>query len=228
MVFQNTGAYRRPPENDSSDPSGGAGGLDTKSDIRLKESRQHDAVDAKYGFVRTPNNVVKDETGFLVNMHATEILDEEKRLISAVDYYFVKDDGQRFKIALPFRPYLYVLIKKVNLWFMNKFVFIVFKFHVYEILDKNVTRQEWVINDPLGQPTDSAGGDCRLILEVWAGRTIFVKLVITTGRHCGRPLESKTQVSKACQAWLFNWNIWIFLIVVNIYKFCAKIGKKPG
>ena len=28
-----------------------------------------------------------------------------------------------------------------------------------------------VINDPLGQPTDPAGSDCRLILKFWDGRT---------------------------------------------------------
>ena len=48
-----------------------------------------------------------------------------------------------------------------------------------------------VINDPLGQPTIPAGSDCRWI---WSfvpdgqpdGRTTCVKIVITTGRDCGR------------------------------------------
>ena len=42
-----------------------------------------------------------------------------------------------------------------------------------------------VINDPLGQPTAPAGSDCRLILKFWDGRTdgrtLCVKIVITTG-----------------------------------------------
>lgn len=29
----------------------------------------------------------------------TEILDEDKRLVSAVDYYFIQDDGSRFKVS---------------------------------------------------------------------------------------------------------------------------------
>lgn len=29
----------------------------------------------------------------------TEILDEDKRLISAVDFYFIKEDGNRFKVG---------------------------------------------------------------------------------------------------------------------------------
>ena len=51
-----------------------------------------------------------------------------------------------------------------------------------------------VINDPLGQPTVPAGSDCRLISKFWDGRTdgrtLCVKLVITTSRDCGRPRGS--------------------------------------
>lgn len=39
------------------------------------------------------------------------MLDEEKRLVSAVDYYFLQDDGTRFKATLAFKPYFYVLPK---------------------------------------------------------------------------------------------------------------------
>ena len=50
------------------------------------------------------------------------------------------------------------------------------------------------INDPLGQPTVPAGSDCRWILKFCAGRTdgrtTCVKIVITTGRDCGRPRGS--------------------------------------
>jgi len=28
----------------------------------------------------------------------TDILDEDKRLVSAVDYYFIQEDGSRFKV----------------------------------------------------------------------------------------------------------------------------------
>lgn len=41
-----------------------------------------------------------------------EVIDEDKRLISVVDYYFIEDDGSRFKITLPFQPYFYVLTRK--------------------------------------------------------------------------------------------------------------------
>lgn len=107
MPLANTGAYR-PEGGDAADQDA----VDAKSDLRLRESREHDAVDAKYGFVRISSEI-REETGYLLNMHATEILDEDKRLIAVVDYYFVQEDGKRFKVALPFKPYLYVLIKKV-------------------------------------------------------------------------------------------------------------------
>lgn len=35
-------------------------------------------------------------------------------MISVVDYYFIEDDGSRFKVTLPFQPYFYVLVKKEN------------------------------------------------------------------------------------------------------------------
>ena len=55
----------------------------------------------------------------------------------------------------------------------------------------NKMYKKGVINDPLGQPTVSAGNDCRLTLNFWDGRTDRrVKIVITTGRNCGRPRGS--------------------------------------
>lgn len=42
----------------------------------------------------------------------TEILDDDKRLISAVDYYFIQEDASRFKITLPYHPYFLILVKK--------------------------------------------------------------------------------------------------------------------
>ena len=41
-----------------------------------------------------------------------DVIDENKCLVSAVDYYFIEEDGGRFKATLPFPPYFYVLTKK--------------------------------------------------------------------------------------------------------------------
>lgn len=42
----------------------------------------------------------------------SEIFDSTQQLISAVDYYFVQEDGSRFKASLPFKPYFYILPRK--------------------------------------------------------------------------------------------------------------------
>ena len=47
-----------------------------------------------------------------------------------------------------------------------------------------------VINDPLRQPTVPTGSDFRSILKFCDGWTTCVKIVITTGRDCGRPRGS--------------------------------------
>ena len=42
----------------------------------------------------------------------SEIFDASQQLISAVDYYFVQEDGSRFKASLAFKPYFYILPRK--------------------------------------------------------------------------------------------------------------------
>lgn len=42
----------------------------------------------------------------------TEIREDDKGLLSGVDYYFLEEDCTRFKISLPYRPYFYILCRK--------------------------------------------------------------------------------------------------------------------
>ncbi|MGH0168304.1 UNVERIFIED_CONTAM: hypothetical protein FKN15_054042 [Acipenser sinensis] len=77
---------------------------------RLERSQFTDEIDARFGFERMKDP--GEKTGWLINMHPTEILDDDKRMVSAVDYYFVQEDGSRFKVALPFKPYFYIATKK--------------------------------------------------------------------------------------------------------------------
>ncbi|KAL1460884.1 hypothetical protein WDU94_012822 [Cyamophila willieti] len=111
MVLQNTGRYQADPSKGYKDWSGPSGAKsEDAADVRIAQSIDNDNIDVKYGF-----NRVKDHgeyTGLLINMNSTEILDEEKRLVSAVDYYFIKMDASRFKITLPFEPYFLILVKK--------------------------------------------------------------------------------------------------------------------
>uniref|UniRef100_A0A671R5Y0 DNA polymerase epsilon catalytic subunit n=1 Tax=Sinocyclocheilus anshuiensis TaxID=1608454 RepID=A0A671R5Y0_9TELE len=77
---------------------------------RLERSQFTDGMDERFGFERMKEP--GEKTGWLINMHPTEILDDDKRMISAVDYYFIQEDGNRFKIALPYKPYFYIATKK--------------------------------------------------------------------------------------------------------------------
>ena len=105
MVLQNSGRYKSEKKTDynavgaggnNDDGEGGGGSGDIGSDIRLRESRDNDTIDKKYGFVRINSEYGREEVGYLINMHSTEILDDDKRLIAAVDYYFIQEDGARY------------------------------------------------------------------------------------------------------------------------------------
>uniref|UniRef100_A0A8C2PPD4 DNA polymerase epsilon catalytic subunit n=1 Tax=Cyprinus carpio TaxID=7962 RepID=A0A8C2PPD4_CYPCA len=77
---------------------------------RLERSEFTDGMDERFGFERMKEP--GEKTGWLINMHPTEILDDDRRMISAVDYYFIQEDGNRFKVALPYKPYFYIATKK--------------------------------------------------------------------------------------------------------------------
>ncbi|XP_017892120.1 DNA polymerase epsilon catalytic subunit A [Ceratina calcarata] len=125
--LQNTGRFRpfrRNNQNEEGNPTGETSGG------RLKVVNENIRLDALYGFHRV--NDVKERTGFLINMHATEIMEENKRLQSGVDYYFLEQDCSRFKISYPYCPYFYILCKKntyeeVSTGLFKKYVDIIHK-----------------------------------------------------------------------------------------------------
>ena len=41
-------------------------------------------------------------------MHAGDTINEDGQLVSCVHYYFIKQDGDRFKVRLTYQPYFYV------------------------------------------------------------------------------------------------------------------------
>ncbi|MEE6511690.1 hypothetical protein FKM82_018375 [Ascaphus truei] len=108
MVLQNSGKlkpeHRGDGENQQDESSSNSAAK------RLERSQWTDKIDTQYGFERIKEP--GETTGWLLNMHPNEILDEDKRLISAVDYYFIQEDGSRFKVALPYKPYFYIATKK--------------------------------------------------------------------------------------------------------------------
>lgn len=79
-------------------------------DKKLKHLAHSEEIDSKYGFNRhrTSNELV----GWLINFQPTELVDDSKRFVSAVDYYFLTEDNQKFKATVPYNPYFYVLTKE--------------------------------------------------------------------------------------------------------------------
>nr|XP_054300838.1 DNA polymerase epsilon catalytic subunit A isoform X2 [Pongo pygmaeus] len=106
-----SGARRRADPGADGEASRDDGATSSVSALkRLERSQWTDKMDLRFGFERLKEP--GEKTGWLINMHPTEILDEDKRLVSAVDYYFIQDDGSRFKVALPYKPYFYIATRK--------------------------------------------------------------------------------------------------------------------
>ncbi|CAH0594349.1 unnamed protein product [Chrysodeixis includens] len=114
MVLQNTGKYRsernQRDDSDKRDAGSSSGPREESSESRIRVALENDRIDSKYGFDRVRD--VKERTGYLINMHTAEVLDEDKRLVAAMDYYFIEMDGSRFKVSLIFQPYFLILARK--------------------------------------------------------------------------------------------------------------------
>ncbi|EDQ91191.1 uncharacterized protein MONBRDRAFT_15015, partial [Monosiga brevicollis MX1] len=63
-----------------------------------------DKLDKRFGFDRPTGTA--DKLGWLINMQPTSFRDTETGQVkSAVDFYFLEEDGQRFKATYPYSPY---------------------------------------------------------------------------------------------------------------------------
>ncbi|VIO96069.1 DNA polymerase family B, exonuclease domain containing protein [Brugia malayi] len=74
---------------------------------RLQKIHSAEFLDQKFGFQRYTDIEWKD--AWLLNVQSAEMIDEQtKNIIAVCDFYFIQEDGGRFKISYPFRPYLYI------------------------------------------------------------------------------------------------------------------------
>uniref|UniRef100_A0A3Q3AW75 DNA polymerase epsilon catalytic subunit n=1 Tax=Kryptolebias marmoratus TaxID=37003 RepID=A0A3Q3AW75_KRYMA len=89
MVLQNSGRFRADRGRSGADQENQDDGSSAVK--RLERSQFTDDMDARFGFDRMKEP--GEKTGWLINMHPTEILDEDRRMISAVNYYFIQEDG---------------------------------------------------------------------------------------------------------------------------------------
>uniref|UniRef100_T1J6P1 DNA polymerase epsilon catalytic subunit n=1 Tax=Strigamia maritima TaxID=126957 RepID=T1J6P1_STRMM len=110
MPFKKFGGKNQFANRVNPTPTPGSSKPDDTVEKSYKQSLKNDEIDAKFGFERCETSCKR--IGWLLNMQPNEILDENKRLISVVDYYFVEEDGGRFKVSFPYSPYFYVVAAK--------------------------------------------------------------------------------------------------------------------
>ena len=84
-------------------------GEDWNTVKRLGSIRSNEALDEKFGYEQYSDGIERE--GWLVNFETSEILDDDKRLISAVSYYFILPDGNRLKCSMPYAPYFFIIVK---------------------------------------------------------------------------------------------------------------------
>jgi DNA polymerase epsilon subunit 1 len=84
-------------------------------DERVESTRFSNEIDRKMGFERYEGGK-KERIGWLINMHTTMIIDEDKGgQKSAVDFYFLDEDGGGFKTTLQYNPYFLIACKVFSL-----------------------------------------------------------------------------------------------------------------
>ncbi|XP_052865449.1 DNA polymerase epsilon catalytic subunit 1 [Anopheles cruzii] len=93
---------------------------DDTNEIGYRQSRENDQIDLKYGFERVKDT--RERTGYLINMHSTEILNDDRRLMAALDMYFLQMDGTRYKITLIYAPYLLLITREGHSLELAKFL----------------------------------------------------------------------------------------------------------
>ncbi|XP_051165586.1 DNA polymerase epsilon catalytic subunit 1 [Leptopilina boulardi] len=145
----NTGRYR-PDRTDTWKKKFGSGDnvpRENTAEARLNQVNENIKIDALYGFHRVTD--VKERIGFLLNMHATDIVEDDKQLVSGVDYYFIEEDFTRFKVSLPYEPYFYVLCRKDTIQEVSTYLFKKFSGFILKI--------EIVIKEDLDLPNHLIG-----------------------------------------------------------------------
>lgn len=91
------------------DPSGR--NESTSLDEKAEAINLSNAIDERMGFARYEAG--KRKVGWLVNLKATELEDEKyPGGRSALDMYFLQDDGGSFKATLEYEPYFLVAVKR--------------------------------------------------------------------------------------------------------------------
>eukprot|EP00049_Salpingoeca_infusionum_P023474 m.12318 g.12318 ORF g.12318 m.12318 type:complete len:2363 (-) comp5819_c0_seq1:202-7290(-) len=82
--------------------------LMSKLDRLVTGAASDDRMDKRFGFDK---HTAGARLGWLLNMQPTVFKDTEGRVQSGVDFYFLEEDGGRFKATFPFSPYFFIRVK---------------------------------------------------------------------------------------------------------------------
>ena len=81
-VLAMSSRFARPRDNDDDR------GMDENYEARVNAARFNDNLDVRFGYNK--HTEMTEKVGWMVNMQPAEVIDEEKRLVSAMDYYFIQ------------------------------------------------------------------------------------------------------------------------------------------
>ncbi|XP_059611898.1 DNA polymerase epsilon catalytic subunit 1 [Phlebotomus argentipes] len=90
------------------------------SDVTFRTIQENERIDFRYGFA-TPSDS-KERNGYLLNLHSTDVLNENRQLVSGLDMYFLEMSGARFKATFVFQPYFFVLPKASHFTEVQRFL----------------------------------------------------------------------------------------------------------
>lgn len=104
--------FRHRAQNE--DPETAQNPMLTNSIARKELVERIDAADSMMGFDRFDHgdlDGMKPRKGWLINMHSTTISSDHNVLgLSAVDYYFLDDEGGSFKATYQYDPYFFLVV----------------------------------------------------------------------------------------------------------------------
>lgn len=84
--------------------------LEKENIQRNQESNARtERIDELFGFAKYESGPAK--IGWLSNFRTTSIVDENEQCLSAIDYYFIGEEGDTFKCTISNEPYFYIGVK---------------------------------------------------------------------------------------------------------------------
>jgi len=89
-------------------------------------------IEGQFGFERVTEG---ERLGWLLNMQPSDMEQPDTgNLVSAVDYYFMQQDGSTFKVTMANHPYFYIFVPPAYVSEVETHLKIKFQKHIYQII----------------------------------------------------------------------------------------------